>query len=462
MRVVELTHLDAPALAAVLNGELIRPGDGRRAAGVGHDTRTLEAGDLFFAIRGDRFDGHAFMAAAGARGAAGAVVSDPAAAGALPADRLVVRVADTTAALGRLAAHMRRTRTGLTVVGVTGSNGKTTSKELIRAALGRAGPTAHSPGNFNNHIGVPMSVLGIPSGSRYAVIEMGTEAPGEIAPLAAIARPDIAIVTNIGDTHLLGLGSRDGVAREKGHIYSALASGGTAVINLDTGFADHFRTLAPGPVVTYSMAAAADLTGELAASGPDGIVVRVNGRWDFPCRLPGAHNAANLLGALAVCRAAGLDPARFVDAFAGVVLPGMRMERRTAGGITFINDAYNANPQSMRAGIAFLGGLDARPGRKIFVCGDMRDLGPGAETLHDAVGRLITARTADLLITVGPLAAAAGRMAAEGTTPPAQVIACATVAEARQALAGAVRPGDTVYLKGSRSVGLEGVLEGRD
>jgi len=462
MIVSELKSLSVPDLTRILEAAAVRRGSDKGPDGVSCDTRSLSAGELFFAVRGERFNGHDFVTDAFRKKAWGAVISEKRTEFSDLEDFTLLQTDDTVKALGKLAGYVRQSRTSMTVIGLTGSNGKTTTKELLRKALSTKGKAAASPGNFNNFIGVPLSIFGTCPDTRFAIIEMGTESPGEIAYLAGLAEPDVALVTNTGDTHLKHLNTREGVAREKAHIYTHMAEGGTGVVNADDRYADLFMSHISGPVVTFGMEHKADLCGKVARHDEDGFTLEVNGRWNISCPLHGIHNSMNLLAALGVCRSLGFGPEEFSDAFRDISMPPMRMERTIIQGIICYNDAYNANPQSVRAGISFITGMPIQNGnKKILVLGDMRDLGPSSDTLHTETGGLITGETADVLITVGEHAYHAGKSAAAGSNPPGRIIHCSTVTEAGEALFSVAEPGDILYVKGSRSVGLERILEER-
>src|SRR5688572_23369872 len=294
-------------VAAAVGGRLA--GADAEFNGVSTDSRTIESGMLFVALAGERFDGNAFVAAAATRGAAGAVVSKPAG-GALPQ----VVVGDTQAALTALAAAWRA-RSGALVLGVGGSNGKTTTKELLAAILAGAGPTLATRGNLNNHIGVPLTLLRLEPAHRYAVIEMGANHPGEIASLAALARPAIALVTNAGDEHLEGFGDLAGVAHAEGEMYASLAAGGTAVINADDPFSELWQTMAPrgARILRFGIEAPADvraqaihgrIEGESFATSFALAIAGEQARVKLP--LAGRHNVQNALGAAAAAHAAGI------------------------------------------------------------------------------------------------------------------------------------------------------------
>lgn len=365
--------------ARLLRGEVF--GDDIGFAGVSTDSRRLPAGALFVALVGPNFDGHDFIAAAREWGACAALVSrrvaDP-----LPQ----LRVADTLLALGHLGAAWRERFAG-PLIALTGSNGKTTLKEMIAAILRVRGPTLATDGNLNNDIGVPLTLLRLGEEHAYAVIEMGANHPCEIAYLTGLAIPDVAIVNNAGPCHLEGFGDVAGVARGKGEIFQGLGSDGVAVINRDDAFADYWIGLNPGRrVVGFGLDRPADVSGRVLDPTANLIRVRADGE-DIEIRLPlpGRHNALNALAATAATTVVGatLDEVRRgLESLRGV---GGRMQRlpgRFGGAV--IHDAYNANPASLAAALHSVG---AESGRKWLVLGDMLELGPAADELHARSGR---------------------------------------------------------------------------
>lgn len=460
MFVRELHGMRTAALSEILQADILIGTKTAGFSGVSTDSRTAQKGELFFAISGERFDGHDFLKNAMRTGICGAVVSKDINISEDMGNTVVFKVNSTTEALGRLAHYVREARREVTVIGITGSNGKTTTKEFVYAALSSKVKTSRSPGNFNNRIGVPVSIFNSDPGAEILIIEMGTSAPGEIASLAGIARPDIVLVTNVGDTHLEYLKNREGVAQAKAEIYETLSEGGIGVVNMDDAFAEFFITKIKGRTVSYGIKSDADISGEIISSNTEGFVIRVNNKWKVLCGVSGEHNGLNLLGALAVCCAAGYRIEEFISCFEDIRIPSMRMEKEKIQGVLYYNDAYNANPQSMRAGIVFMQRAVLEKGcRKILVCGDMKELGPKEEQFHSEVGSLITGNVADVLITVGELGCLIGRASAKNSNRPQEIIHCANVHDARKTLSSIAKQGDMVYIKASRSVGLERILE---
>jgi UDP-N-acetylmuramoyl-tripeptide--D-alanyl-D-alanine ligase len=426
-------------------------GADREYQNVSSDTRTLAQGDLFVALRGPRYNGNEFMAAALASGATGALVDAQ-----QPASLAQIVVPDTQTALEK-AASAWRAQFAIPVVGVAGSNGKTTAKEMTSTILGVAGECLATRGNLNNHIGVPLTLMRIESRHRAAVIEMGANRAGDVAALVAIAHPTVGLITNAGAEHLEGFGSLEGVARAEGEMVAGLEASGTAVINADDEFADLWRNLTPARVVTFGLEKPADFaaTDLHAAVDAEGFLTRFTltspvGRTSIQLRMGGRHNVANALAAAAAAVAAGatLD---HVAAGLGAVraVPGRLQFKKTASGAWLIDDSYNANPSSVRAGIDVLAGLD---GRKWLVLGDMAELGEFAESSHSQIGEYAREHGVERLFASGQLAA----LAVESFGAGGQWFAEST------ALADALRaatPDVRILIKGSRVNRLERVVE---
>ena len=377
---------------------------------VSTDTRQLPAGALFIALTGPNFDGHDFVATARERGAAAALVSrtvaDP-----LPQ----IRVADTRLALGQLAAAWR-SRFCQPLIALTGSNGKTTLKEMIAAILRVRGATLATEGNLNNDIGVPLTLLRLKGEQAYAVIEMGANHPGEIACLTALARPDVAIINNAGPCHLEGFGDVAGVAQAKGEIFQGLGPDGTAIINSDDPYADHWRSLNRGRrIVDFGLDQPAAVSGQLLDPATNHFRLRTHGQeLEIQLPIPGRHNVRNALAAAAAALVVGatLDDVRQgLESLQGV---GGRMQRlpgRHGGAI--IHDAYNANPASLAAALQTVG---AEAGSKWLVLGDMRELGPAADELHARSGEDARAAGFERLYALGEHSRAAVRAFGNGGT----------------------------------------------
>jgi len=390
-------------------------GADRAFAAVSSDSRTLSPGDLFVALRGPRFNGNEFVAAALAAGAAGALVDSL-----QPLALAQIVVADTQAALAR-AGHAWRCALDIPVVGVAGSNGKTTAKEMTATILSQAGSCLATRGNLNNHIGVPLTLLRLEPAHRFAVIEMGANCAGEVAELVKVARPTVGLITNAGAEHLEGFGSLEGVARAEGEMVAGLASGATAVLNADDEFVGLWRGMTPAAVTTFGIAKHADFRASSLRTtlGAAGFLTRFSlssplGRAEIELHLGGRHNVANALGAAAAAAAAGASLEHIVAGLAAVrPVPGRLQLRQAASGAWIIDDSYNANPSSVRAGIEVLASV---AGRRWLVLGDMAELGEFAEDAHSQIGAFARERGIERLLATGSLAA----RAVEGFGPGGQ------------------------------------------
>jgi UDP-N-acetylmuramoyl-tripeptide--D-alanyl-D-alanine ligase len=431
-------------------GEGRLTGDDRVVEAVSIDSRTLTPGALFVALRGDRFDGHDFAALAAERGACGLLVERP-----LPVPLPQVIVSDTLQALTACARAHRRGFHG-PVIAVTGSNGKTTTKEMIGAVLNRLGPCLITKGNLNNHIGVPLTLLGLQPAHRNAVIEMGANHAGEIAHLVSIAEPGVGIVTNAGAAHLEGFGSVDGVAAAKGELFSGLPQGGVAIINADDQYASSWRSLAAGRrVVTFGLDLSADFSAREIVSSVeqqpriDFDLVSPSGSVRARLDLAGMHNLRNALGAAAAAHAAG---ATLDDIAAGLMavrpVKGRLEFRPAVNGAVLVDDSYNANPGSLKAG---LDAFRAFTGTRWLVLGDMMELGSTADELHAEIGRYARESGVERLLAVGPRS----KRAADAFGPGGAWFENVDdlIAEARRSLG----PDVAVLVKGSRANRLERV-----
>lgn len=418
---------------------------------VATDSRHLQPGALFVALRGDRFDGHDFLTEA-ARHACGAVVEAPDRSLPLPLPQWVV--ADTLVALGQIAL-CNRERFAYPLIAITGSSGKTTVKEMLATVLRRCGAVLATEGNLNNHIGVPLTLLRLNPEHRYAVVEMGASGHGEIASYSRWAKPDIALVNNVAPAHLQGFGSLDGVARAKGEIYESLGANGIAIINRDEPYADQWLQHVAGcAVLTYGLDSdTVDVTAREVEARSDGCCrfqLTIKGT-SAPVSLtiPGRHNVRNALAAACCAHAAGVTLADIAAGLSdAVTVPGRMRVLIGRHGARLVDDSYNANPGSVRAAIETLAQFS---GRRVLVLGDMGELGDSAPQLHAALGVYARERGIDELWTVGALSAAA-----------AAAFASDRHFDDRAELAGTLAPllddETTVLIKGSRSAGMEAVV----
>jgi UDP-N-acetylmuramoyl-tripeptide--D-alanyl-D-alanine ligase len=452
-------------------GSIARPGPAQEspAVGISSDSRSVPAGGIFVALKGVAHDGHAFLAAACGRGIAVALVERGRAAsvsGPGVENVTFVEVDDTLVALGDLArAHLEAWRASGAhhkVVAITGSAGKTTTKELAAALFGAVGRTHFTSGNLNNRVGVPFVVLGIQADHRFAVLEMGMSLPGELDAITSFARPDVAVVTNVGMAHAEGVGGPDGVMREKGAVYRALDASGVAVVNADDDRATRASSgTRARSVVTFGTREGAMYRlvsrEPLGAAGARVVLATPGRELTLLLPLPGEAAAIDLVAALAAQETASgvLLPAETIESeLATVRLAGRATMNHLTDDIVLLDDTYNANPASMRAALATLAEL-AGSRRRVAVLGEMKELGAHADAEHDALGDAIAAAGVSLAIGCGGLISRALARAAQlGVTC---VDASSTEAAAAEAKAR-VRPLDAVLVKGSRSVGAERVV----
>jgi UDP-N-acetylmuramoyl-tripeptide--D-alanyl-D-alanine ligase len=420
-----------------------------KATGWSVDNRTLNPGDVYFALHGPNHDGHDFAAAAAAAGASAVVVERPCGA---PVE---LRVADTLSALQRLGAWARG-EWGGRVVAVTGSAGKTSTKDAIAQLLGAEMPVGRTMGNLNNHVGVPLSILRLPAGSRAAVLEMGMNHAGELRELADIAKPDIGVVTNVGYAHVEFFGSIDGVAAAKRELIESLPADGVAALNADDERVRRFAEAHAGRSVTFGFSEAADVRAEDVSLRVEGSRFRAMGV-QFETGLCGRHAVSNILAALAVAREFGIAPERLREPVRALAAANMRGERLEHGGVAVWNDCYNSNPEAARSMIDVLRETPAR--RRFAVLGEMLELGAASGELHRQVGRHAAARGIDCVVGVRGVARAMVEAASEAGLPEGAAVFFEDPVEAGEYVKAAVRPGDAVLFKGSRGVRVERALE---
>jgi UDP-N-acetylmuramoyl-tripeptide--D-alanyl-D-alanine ligase len=440
--------------AKACGGELIvAPGKTDGAyTGVSSDTRTLKPGELFVALRGPRFNANEFVAAAEAAGAAGAVVDTR-----IDKPIAQILVGDTLEALQKSSAAWRA-QFQIPVIGVAGSNGKTTCKEMTAAILGRAGNTLHTRGSLNNHIGVPLTLHRLETANRFAVIEIGTNHPGEVAALCQIARPTVGLITNAGAEHLEGFGTIEGAARAEGEMIADLDASQIAVINADDEFAPMWRGMTRARVITFGIRQPADFSAAdiQTAIGAAGFVTRFRmrtplGEQAIEMNLAGGHNVQNALCAAAAAVSAGASLADVREGLATMrPVPGRLQFKTAPSGAWIVDDSYNANPSSMRAGIEVLANVDAR---RWLVMGDMGELGEAAVSSHGEVGRFARDQRIDRLFATGKLSALAVEAFGSGAEwfADAESLSRAVNAELTREVC--------VLVKGSRSARLERVVD---
>ncbi|MHB2018416.1 MAG: UDP-N-acetylmuramoyl-tripeptide--D-alanyl-D-alanine ligase [Candidatus Xenobia bacterium] len=437
------------------HGRLEKGGGELRIAGVSTDTRTLRPGELFTPLEGLNFDGHDFIPQALERGAVAVISRRP-----LELAVPVIRVENTLSSYQQLAAYYRR-RLGCKVVGVTGSNGKTSTKDLLAHLASCGHRVAKTAENLNNEIGLPRTILELPPDTQVAVLEMGMRGPGQIRELALIATPDVGIVTNVGEAHQELLGSAEAIAEAKGELVENLAPDGVAVLNRDNRWFARLRQKAAGRVISFGFDPAADVRiVSFVPRGWDGseVTMEADGeRLTFDSPLLGRHLAANLAAAVAACIALEIPLAPLPEQLRSFRSGAKRLEV-TPGkdGVRFINDAYNASPTSMRAALELLPTLPC-DGRRIAVLGDMLELGSIREAAHREMGEVAASRGVDVLIAVGEL----GRLIGQGYQKAGgrEMHHAADASAAAQTLGALTRPGDLVLVKASRGMALERVVQ---
>ncbi len=420
------------------------------------DSREVQPGDLFVALRGPRFDGHRFLSDA-IRAGAVACVGDLTGTTGQSFDRPCLVVDDTLVALGRLAAFYRNSvlPVGTVVIAVTGSNGKTTTKCMIDHVLRSGFKGRPSPKSYNNAIGVPLTLLSADADDRYVVAEIGTNAPGEIAHLAAIASPFVAVITSIGEAHLEGLGDLQAVAAEKASLLRFVRPSGFAVVNVDRAeILPHLAAIDGTRTITVGLDPSAKLRVTRRRADLTGTTFELEGRYQVELPMPGAHHATNAAAAFAVARWFGIPPEQIIERLRDFVPPEGRTHRMEVGGVTLVDDTYNANPSSVAAAIDT---LRSASGRRVMVLGDMLELGRNAAEAHARMVRSIVNAGIEVLVAVGPAMTQACET--HGATAEATCLHSCENAEAAGALLDELlRAGDTVWIKASRGMELDRVV----
>lgn len=461
-------------MLAATGGTLLRGILDCRIRRVCTDSRSVRKGDLFVALKGERFDGHHFVDGAFKQGAKGVVIEAASADGSdvrgylrasasvRGAEPLVVKVKDSLRAYQDLAAFHRR-RFDVPVIAVTGSNGKTTTKEMVGKALSRRWRLLQTIGNLNNRIGLPQTVLRLTASHQVAVLELGVDAEGQTTRLVNVARPTIGIITNVGRDHLEFFGSVDGSARAKAELLPALPKDGALILNVDDPYYHFFRRRARCSVVSFGLRNHADVRGsEIRQRGK-----RVEFRFQITGRqrahrvslaVPGTHNVSNALAAVAVGHVLGLSMAKVAEGLSRVRPVAMRSHVYSRRGLTIIQDCYNANPDSMKAAVTLLKNLGEHT-RTIAVLADMLELGEDARTLHREVGAHIADSRISFLIACGALGKDVARGAAARGMSRSRIIETQRVREAASVLRALAEPGDVVLLKASRGMKMETVLD---
>ncbi len=431
----------------------------RKFLGVATDSRKTEGGELFFALTGPNFDGHNFAHEAAIKGARGIVISDTIATDNLPDGVWVIRVDDTLKAMQRLAQHNRH-RLGTFVIAVTGSTGKTSTKDMIYSIFSQRMLTTRTHQNFNNEIGVALTLLGLEKHHEVCVVELAMRAPGEIRELSRIAAPDMGIITNVGESHIELLGSVENIAKAKAELFEALGDSGIALLNGDCPHTAKIRDMVRGRAILFGCEDTNEVRGkDIVNLGKDGTQFVIEyGERSFKAHVPvpGIHNVHNALAAAAVALVSGLDTHAIIEGLANPELTFQRMDIiEAASGFTVIDDTYNASPSSMNAALHVLKDIGDIKRRTIAVLGNMLELGHIADEAHKNLSKTIVDCSIDILVTVGDLAGLAGKEAVRLGKDPNTVFRFCEKTEAIDTLMELIRPDDVILVKGSRSMEME-------
>ena len=417
------------------------------------DSRTIEPGELFVAVRGKNFDGHDFVSQALSKGAVGVVVSNSSIA---TLSRVLIRVRDTIKALGDIANFHRR-RFSIPIIGITGSNGKTTTKDMVASIVSQRYTTLKNDFSFNNFIGLPLTLLRLTQAHQVGVVELGSSRLGEIKRLSEVARPTHGLITNVGASHLEFFGSVDAVYREKLELLASLGENSTALINGDDQRLLRLAWRFGIKVITFGMGEGCDFRATRISYRTDGLSFLLNESLPIELKLLGRHNVYNALASITMAQVFGLDLDLVRQALLAFRPPFGRMEQKMFGQIKVIDDTYNSNPQSMGCAIETLSRNSI--GRKILVSGDMLELGEGTRLAHYRMGKKVAEAGIDLLITVGRFAKEIAGGALKYGMGEDEVFVVDSYNEANQMLLKMLKEGDTVLIKGSRATKMEKVVE---
>jgi len=443
-------------ILSAVKGKLLSGNMDEILTGISTDTRKIKKGELFLAIKGDRFDGHSFILDAVSKGAGGVLVQEGGITNAnfkLP-DVSFVSVNDSVKALGDIG-NFHRSRFSIPIIGITGSNGKTTTKEMTAAILNKRFNALKNFGTENNNIGVPLTLMRLNGEHNIAVLEIGANHLGEIRRLSEIARPTMAVITNIGPSHLEYLEDLDTVFRAKTEMLEHMDKDAKLILNADD---EHLAKIETGlRIVWFGFDKGADFYADKISMEHDGINFRLNGKWDISLGVLGRHNVYNALSAIACAWDFGVPLDDIKDALKEFRVPNMRMEVKRFGDIKIINDTYNANPQSMKQAIEALRDMTTE-GRKVLIAGDMLELGTFSGRFHHLVGKQAAESGIDLIVAVGKLAEHVAKGAQEAGMNEKKIKLCAVMKEAREKVAGLIKKGDTILVKGSRAMKMEEIV----
>ncbi|MDD4601578.1 UDP-N-acetylmuramoyl-tripeptide--D-alanyl-D-alanine ligase [bioreactor metagenome] len=443
-------------VCTVTKGVLLQPGTIKQFSGVTTDTRKVRPGDLFIALQGERFDGHDFIPQAIQNGAVGIVISREENLS-FDDNVAIIKVGNTLSALQNLA-RFHRQRFAIPVIAVTGSNGKTTTKDMIAAVLGSRFTILKTEANYNNEIGLPLTLLDLNLHHDVAIVEMGMRGLGQIKELTDIALPSIGVITNVGETHMELLGSLENIATAKAELVESLPKAGRAILNGDNAFVREMGQKTDASVIFYGIADGCDVQGVNVKINENSMTISAKYLGEIAelfVPTVGRHNVYNVLAAVAVGLVLGLSFDEIRQGIRHFTGSAMRLSFETKGNYTIINDAYNASPLSMEAAVDTL--AEIAKGRKVVVLGDMLELGQVAVEAHQRIGRKVGNSGIEVVITVGEMAA---YIAQEARVSGSNVvIACKNHEEAENALKQHLMPGDTVLLKGSRGMQMEKLLD---
>ncbi len=452
-----MNNLKVSDILKATGGKLIQGNSELLINGISTDTRSIKQGEIFFALEGENYDGHKFVGQAIHNGAAGAVISS----GKKSAYSFhngfkkcaLLEVADTLRALGDLAKFYRNSLP-TSFIAVTGSNGKTTTKDMAYHVLGNFKSVSRSRESFNNFVGVPLTIFETETAHDFCIVEMGTNAPGEIKRLSEIIFPDFTILTNISHAHLEGLENIEGVASAKSEFIENMAEDGTLITNADDDWCNQIANRFNGNVISFGFDQSAHIKASNVKRNDSGFVFTVNDSFTVNLPVFGRHNIYNALAVIAMCDAIGVGIEVICDKFMDFKLPPMRMERQIFGDIVVINDSYNSNPSSMSSALDEFSQL-MTSGRKVLICGDMLELGNYAERLHKEVGAKVADANIDVLWTVGPFSRFVAEEAIANGMPRENILSCETSEEMCSFVASQLKKDDTVLIKGSRRMKLE-------
>ncbi len=456
-----MNNIEVSDILKATNGKLLLGRPKSRITGISTNSKSVKEGEIFIALEGENYDGHNFVDQAISNGAAGVVVmsSKKEAVYSLLCGVkkcILIDVTDTLKALGDLAKFYRKSLRA-SFVAVTGSNGKTTTKEMIYHVLRNFHRVTRSRKSFNNFVGVPLTIFEADATQDYCIVEMGTNAPGEIGRLSEVIFPNLTILTNISNTHLEGLGNIEGVANAKAEFIENVADNGILITNADDDWCNRIANRFDGKVISFGLNKSADIRASNVERNNSGFVFTVNGLFTVKLPVPGVHNIYNAIAAIAMCNAVGINIEDICDKFIDFKLPPMRMERQVFGDIVVINDGYNSNPMSMSAALEEFSQLVTQ-GRKVLVCGDMLELGNYTESMHREIGMKVARIDIDVLWTVGPFSRFVAEEAIASGMPEEGIRSYETSEEAAFLVASKLKEDDTVLIKGSRGMNLENIV----